>query len=273
MGIGTTSPTQKLTVEGADGSYLMTVQTSATNKPRFQVYIDDTNGVYLVSGYDTTAKPMRMTVGGSDRFMIKTTGQIQFSNYQTTTSFTGTLVGNLGFDASGNILTTGISVTGTGSGSASEGYAARWNGTTSITTSNIYEFGTTVYVGYDGSISNMAVNGKIFDTRIDPRSVTTTSTATLTPDVSTDDLFTVTAQAATITLANPTGTPVEGQKIIVRIKDNGTARSIQYGTQYRGSSELALPTTTTISKTIYLGFIYNSTDTKWDLVAKLDNFA
>lgn len=40
---------------------------------------------------------------------FKSTGQLQLQNYTTTTSFTGTAVGNLQFDASGNILTTGLS--------------------------------------------------------------------------------------------------------------------------------------------------------------------
>ena len=134
--------------------------------------------------------------------------------------------------------------------------------------------GTTTDAGYKLDITgNLRATTGIKDTRVDPRSITTTSTATLTPDVSADDFFTVTAQAASITLANPTGTPVEGQKIMVRIKDNGTSRSILYGTQYRASSDYALPTATTVSRTIYLGFIYNSIDTKWDLIAKLDNFA
>ena len=58
-----------------------------------------------------------------------------------------------------------------------------------------------------------------------------------------------------------------------RIKDNGTARAMTWsGTQWRASSSLALPTTTTISKTMYLTFIFNSADTKWDLLGYLDNF-
>lgn len=106
------------------------------------------------------------------------------------------------------------------------------------------------------------------------RTTTTASTATLTPDISTGDVFTITAQAAALSVANPTGTPYNGQKMIIRIKDNATARAITWsGTQYRASSDLSLPTTTILSRTMYLGFIYNSTDTKWDLIAKLDNFA
>jgi hypothetical protein len=77
----------------------------------------------------------------------------------------------------------------------------------------------------------------------------------------------ITAQAAALALANPTGAPLEGQKLIIRIKDNGTARAISFDTEYRALGE-TLPTTTVISKTMYLGFIRNDTDTKWDLVAK-----
>lgn len=79
-----------------------------------------------------------------------------------------------------------------------------------------------------------------------------------------------------LTINAPTGTPVQGQKLIIRFKDDGTARALTWQTgssgQFRASSDLALPTTTTLSKTLYTGFIYNSTDSRWDLLAKLDNF-
>lgn len=96
--------------------------------------------------------------------------------------------------------------------------------------------------------------------------VTAADTATLTVDADATDMSVLTAQAQALTIANPTGTPTQGQKLIIRIKDNGTARAISYGTQYRALGN-SLPSTTVISKTLYLGVIYNSTDTKWDLVA------
>ena len=52
---------------------------------------------------------------------------------------------------------------------------------------------------------------------------------------------------------------------MIRIKDNGTARSIAFDTNYRAIG-VTLPTTTVISKTLYLGIIYNSTDTKFDII-------
>ena len=97
-----------------------------------------------------------------------------------------------------------------------------------------------------------------------PRVQTVASSATVTP-VSTNDLVTITAQAVGLTLANPTGTFVEGQSLMIRIKDNGTARAITFGADYRAIG-ITLPTTTAISKTMYLGIIYNSTDGKWDIL-------
>ena len=101
-------------------------------------------------------------------------------------------------------------------------------------------------------------------TFLNPRVQTVASSATVTP-TSTNDLVKITAQAAGLTLANPTGTFAEGQSLIIRIKDNGTARAITYGTDYRAIG-VTLPTTTVLSKTTYLGIIYNDTDTKWDVV-------
>ena len=98
----------------------------------------------------------------------------------------------------------------------------------------------------------------------DARVQTVTSSATVTP-LSTNDLVIITAQSVGLTLANPTGTFTEGQALMIRIKDNGTARTIAFDTNYRAIG-VTLPTTTVISKTMYLGIIYNSTDSKWDIV-------
>ena len=51
---------------------------------------------------------------------VQTTGQLKLGSYTTTTSYTGTPVGFLGFDSSGNILTTTGSAAG-GGGSGSSG--------------------------------------------------------------------------------------------------------------------------------------------------------
>lgn len=102
--------------------------------------------------------------------------------------------------------------------------------------------------------------------RVTKREQTITSSSTPTPAGDTTDIFTVTALAAGATFAAPTGTPTQGQTLVIRIKDNATAQTLAWNAIYRAIGTV-LPTTTVISKTMYLNFIYNSTDTKWDLVA------
>lgn len=98
-----------------------------------------------------------------------------------------------------------------------------------------------------------------------PAGQTIASSATVTPTFS-DDFVEITAQAAGLTLANPTGTAVNMWGIAVRIKDNGGPQTIVYGTQYRGVG-VTLPTTTVATKTLLLGMIFNNALTKWDVVS------
>jgi hypothetical protein len=102
--------------------------------------------------------------------------------------------------------------------------------------------------------------------RINPRVSTTTSTSTLTPDISSADQYNLTAQAVGLTVAAPTGTPLDGNKLIIRILDNGTSQTISWNATYTVIGTI-LPTATTINKMVYVGCIYNATNTRWDVVA------
>lgn len=99
---------------------------------------------------------------------------------------------------------------------------------------------------------------------------TSTITSSATPSINTDttDIFTITALAAAITsmTTNLSGTPANGQKLIIRIKDDGTARAITWGASF-ASRGATLPTTTVLGKYLYVGLIYNSTAGVWDCVA------
>jgi hypothetical protein len=94
-------------------------------------------------------------------------------------------------------------------------------------------------------------------------SVTSASTVTPTSDAS--NQYNVTALAVPATFAAPSGTPVDGQKLVLRIKDNGTAQALTWNAIYRVVGTV-LPTTTVATKTTYVGCIYNSADTVWDVV-------
>jgi len=111
--------------------------------------------------------------------------------------------------------------------------------------------------------------GTITGTRINPRVSSTTSTATLTVNSDSYDQAVLTAQAVALSVVAPTGTPVNGQKLTLRFKDNATAQTISWTITSGGFRVIGctLPTTTVISKVVYIGCIYNSDETFWDVVS------
>lgn len=112
-----------------------------------------------------------------------------------------------------------------------------------------------------------------FLSAMESRIGTVASTGSLTINTDDYDVYTVTALAAGMTINAPTGDLLySGKKLTLRIKDNGTARALTFNGIFRFSSDLSAPTTTVVNKTMYLGFMYNDEDSKWDCIAKLNNF-
>lgn len=121
--------------------------------------------------------------------------------------------------------------------------------------------------GATGAVVGTTNVQTLTDKRITKREVTAASyTTSVTIDSDVTDILTITAQAGALLFNNPSGTPTQGQTLIVRIKDDGTARALTYDTQFRAMGT-TLPTTTVLSKTLYMLFMRNTTDTKWDLLA------
>lgn len=100
---------------------------------------------------------------------------------------------------------------------------------------------------------------------VNPRVITTADDSTAVIDIDVTDQYQLTAMSNATTIST-TGTPVAGQKIIIRLKDNGTARNITWNSVFRAVG-VTLPSVTITSKTVYIGCIYNLTDSKWDAVA------
>ncbi len=98
----------------------------------------------------------------------------------------------------------------------------------------------------------------------------TTISSSGTPTINTDncDAVTITALAAAITsmTTNLSGTPVDFDRLMFRIKDNGTARAITWGASFLAKG-VALPTTTVISKCLTVGFIWDAVASVWGCVA------
>lgn len=122
---------------------------------------------------------------------------------------------------------------------------------------------TTTVVGTD-------VTQTLTNKRINPRAVAAGATSgNLTINGDTTDVYVAEGLTGAITFLQPSGTPVDGQRLIIRIEDDGTARGITWTTTsgaFRAVG-ITLPTTTVLSKVTYVGCIYNSTDIFWDVVA------
>lgn len=99
------------------------------------------------------------------------------------------------------------------------------------------------------------------------------SPLSVTPAVGTLDQFCyITSVSGALTINNATGTPANWQKLVIRIK-SAASQTLSFGADYRGSTDLALPTATTgSSKTDYFMFAYNTADSKWDYMAKTMGF-
>ena len=104
--------------------------------------------------------------------------------------------------------------------------------------------------------------------RITPRVTSESSSATPTINTDNSDCHSITALAVDVTsmTTNLSGTPTNFQKLIIRFKDNGTARAITWGASFEAKG-VALPTTTVISKVLTVGFIYDTVTSKWGCVA------
>lgn len=101
--------------------------------------------------------------------------------------------------------------------------------------------------------------------RINPR-ISSAASGDISPDISAADMYVRTALAAATTINAPTGTPLNGNRLMFRLKDNGTARALNWNGTYRAVG-VTLPTTTVLSKVTYVGAIYNSDETVWDVIA------
>jgi hypothetical protein len=101
------------------------------------------------------------------------------------------------------------------------------------------------------------------------RVVTVADITTITMNANTSDIViqTNTQLAGTLTVAT-SGTPLEGQKIILRLQ-SANVQTFSWDTVFAGSTDMILPTVSSANnKYDYMGFIYNSISTKWQLIAK-----
>ena len=101
------------------------------------------------------------------------------------------------------------------------------------------------------------------------RQGTGTVTSHATPTINTDtvDSFSITALAVAITsmTTNLGGTPTNFQKLIIRFKDDGSARAITWGAKFEDAG-YALPLTTVASTVLTVVLIYNTVTAKFGCI-------
>jgi hypothetical protein len=265
--------TGNLTVPGTSGGLIKTVANGAIGIAAFD------------NGSDNPAQLMSFNSGSGAPTTI-------ISAYSTNATIQSNVTGAINtwaFDNTGNLTLPGntfsvnyangtqVSLGGSYSNADVSAYLASGdNGADIITTANVSAStlttvgaagtGNIVGVNYitanyligDGSmITNLPTNAPVIET--------VTSGATITP-AALDTQYNVTALAESATFAAPSGTPLDGQKLTIRILDNGTAQTLAWNAIYQVIGT-TLPTTTVANKYTYVGCIYNSQSSKWDVVS------
>lgn len=119
-----------------------------------------------------------------------------------------------------------------------------------------------------GTLANARLN-----TIVPPTVVALTDGATPALDASLGNVFTL-AAAGDRTIAVPTNATA-GQKIVIRHLASGGARTLSLNSGaggFRFGTDITALTQTASGKIDYIGCIYNSTDSKWDVVAVVKGY-
>lgn len=105
------------------------------------------------------------------------------------------------------------------------------------------------------------------------RVVLGTDGATVTPNSATTDIFRVII-AGNRTFAVPSGTPVDGQQMVLEITQDGTGgRTGTFATGYGFSTDIPAPTLSTAAgATDIIGIQYNAASSKWRVLGIVKGF-
>lgn len=106
-----------------------------------------------------------------------------------------------------------------------------------------------------------------YENKIYPTGTPASGSGNASQDLSIDKPgFIIEAMAQDTNINNPTGTPRNFQRFVIRLKADGTTRNVTWSSNWRGGTP-ALPASVAANTTTYCEFMYNSLDSKWDLVS------
>jgi hypothetical protein len=268
----TASPGDFIPVDTSSSSVVITLPTAPADKSRVEIKMINTSGGNIVT-FNAGGSDVFNKAGGTATGTLSLLNQAIMLQYSATpglwyvqsddlplTQLDGRYA-NLGSNS--NItslsgLTSALSVGQGGTGAYTLTGLVVGNGTAAMTT----------LAAPSSAIAGISDAQTISNKRITKRVITVTQSAT--PAINTDitDIASVTglAQGITSMSTSLTGTPIDGDSIIVRITDNGTAQTIAWGISFEAST-VALPTTTVASTMLMIGFIWHTTTSAWRCVA------
>jgi hypothetical protein len=234
----------------------------------------DTSGGISVTGVGATIATISpMTLSGTDKNAVNTSTGVSFDMSKgNNTSYTGsyTNVTTARTSGSANITAT-LATIGTNiltkMNTLTADNTVRWYIKFKIVDALETQYYET-YIDIGRPIMRIGADGNVYFQEVayqSSNSITSSSTPAPVGSASLNQYY-VTALAANATIAAPSGTLINGNRLIMRIKDNGTARTLTWNSVYRAVGA-SIPTTTVISKTIYVGCVYNSADSKWDVIS------
>lgn len=246
--------------------------------------ITSTTGVLTMTNAKTLAVTNSLTLSGTDSTVMtfpttsKTIAANDGSNWTIASQAIGDILTATSTTAYGRLAAVAV---GQVLISAGTGTAPAWSAGPSVTTLEIGAAGATDTTLSRSSAGVLAVEGVVVDTisatntltnkRITPRvlsaaSYTTDTGSSLNGD--TQDMFIVTAQTGALKFNNPSGTPTDGQKLIITVASSTTAaRALTWDTAF-GSTTVTLPSTTAATTvTLSIGFIWSASKSLWQCVA------
>ncbi len=260
IGINTTGPGFKFDVKLAD--YTFVDQVHISNGGSYGLYLNGTDRSTSGTGF---AGNFRYDTGtpADSRPQEATADGILFDNGISFFSNSG-LTGNVAFTP-----TTRIKITTTAiSPGANDGLTL---GTTALQFSDLFlaEGGVINWDNGDATLTQagnvVTLAGANLVAAINERVVTTTDDATAVIDVTLTDVYELTAIANNTTFST-TGSPTDGQNIIIRWKDAGVSKTLTWDAIFVAIG-VTLPASTTAGKWQYVGCQYNSGAAKFHAIA------
>ena len=219
----------------------------------------------------TSGGNVTTSVGGIANVLVVTT---------TGANITGTLnvTGQSNLGAVGNVVITGgtngyvLSTNGSGglswiASGGGGGGASISNGTSNV---NIAVADGNITMGVGGTSNVVVISNTGITALILPRNITYADASSITINAgNTDMAIQVNTQAVgTFTINAPTGTLSDGQKLMFRLQSTNI-QTFSWDAIFDGSTDLNLPSTSSgSSKYDYMGFMYNSGQTKWNIISK-----